>query len=200
MRQIVVVGEDDLCCALGERLVSQTLPTWRLAVEPISTEGVSRLISDIPRYVRQARHLHPVLCVADTDKGCAVELRNKWLAAERHDKFVLRLVVTEAESWLLADSCALSSFLRIPRTKIPKLPDLEADPKRVMLTLARRSKSRLFRDELVSPSDHSKQGSGYNTHLTEFVRKHWDAGRAASASPSLARAIPRVRALGETHA
>jgi hypothetical protein len=199
MSQIVVVGEDELCCALGERLVSTALPGWRLAVEPINTEGVSKLISDIPRYVKQARHLHPVLCIADTDRGCAVELSNKWLAAGRHHKFILRLVVTEAESWLLADDLALSKFLRIPRNKIPKLPDLEPDPKRLMLTLARRSESRLYREELISPFDNAKQGSGYNSHLTAFVRNHWDVERAASASPSLARALPRVRALGGLH-
>lgn len=185
-----------MCCALAERLVSAALPSWRLAVEPINTGGVNNLMADIPRFVKQARHLHPVLCIADTDRGCAVELSKKWLASGRDKNFVLRLAVTEAESWLLADKLALSNFLRVPIAKIPRQPDLELDPKRLMLTLARRSKNRMFREELISPFDDTKQGSGYNTHLTSFVRNHWDAYRAAAASPSLARALPRVRALG----
>ena len=43
MTQILVVGEDALCCALGERLVAACLPGWKLAQTSIDTKGVTKL-------------------------------------------------------------------------------------------------------------------------------------------------------------
>ena len=57
MNTLVLVGEDDLCCALGERMVEQALPNWRLAVEPINKRGVTKLKADLNRYVEQALHV-----------------------------------------------------------------------------------------------------------------------------------------------
>ena len=77
MSRILVVGEDTLCCALGERLVAACLPDWQLAQPSIDTKGVTKLQPSLPRYLSLARSLHPVLCIADTDGQCAVELRAK---------------------------------------------------------------------------------------------------------------------------
>ena len=108
---------------------------------------------------------------------------------------MLRLAVEEAESWLLADKSGFADFLAIPLNKVPAHPDALPNPKQTILTLANKSKKRLLKDEMVSPFDKNRQGSGYNTHLTRFVRDHWNVELAASSSPSLARALPRVRAL-----
>ncbi len=198
MKRILVVGEDALCCALGERLVAAGLPGWQLARPSIDTKGVTKLLPALLRYAEQARHVQPVLCVADTDGQCAVTLRSAWLQSAGHARFVLRLAHTEAESWLLADREGFSHALAVPLNKLPQHPDDEVDPKRLVLSLLRRSKERLLRTEVISGTDPSKPGTGYNLHLGAFVRTHWNAQRGAQCSPSLARALKRVQALNMT--
>lgn len=195
MSRILVVGEDALCCALGEKLVTDCLPDWQLSARPIDTKGITKLIPALARYQEQAQHVQPVLCIADTDRKCAVELLAAWLPRPRPEHLLLRLAVTEAESWLLADRGGFATAFQVPLNKLPQNPDEVDDPKRTLLTLARRSKQRLIRDEVVSAIDPSKQGSGYNTHLRHFVLNHWDAHRAAQTSQSLARAMSRLAEL-----
>ena len=134
------------------------------------------------------------MCIRDSGK-CAVTLRSAWLQGASHDRFVLRLAHIEAESWLLADREGFAKALAVPINKLPQNPDEESDPKRLVLSLVRRSKERLFRNEVISATDPSKPGTGYNLHLGAFVRTHWSAGRGALCSPSLARALQRVQAL-----
>jgi hypothetical protein len=193
MRRILIVGEDSLCCALGERLVASCLPSWKLAGPAIDTRGITKLLPALPRYAQQARHVQPVLCIADTDGQCAVDLRARWLPVPtEHRMLLLRLAVTEAESWLIADREGAAQALAIPLTRLPHRPDEEPDPKGLILTLAARSKKRAIREEVVSTGNRNKPGSGYNLHLSTFVRSHWDARRAALVSPSLARAVKRI--------
>jgi hypothetical protein len=195
MKRILVIGEDALCCALAERLVAVCLPGWGLARSSIDTKGVTKLVPALRRYVEQARYVQPVLCIADTDGQCAATLRSTWLQGIEHDRFVLRLAQTEAESWVLADREGFAKALAVPLSKLPQNPDEECDPKRLLLNLVRRSKERILRNEVVSATDPSKPGTGYNLHLVAFVRKHWSVRRAAQFSPSLDRALNRIRAL-----
>lgn len=199
MKQILVVGEDSLTCALGGRLVTELLPAWQMPQPPIDKKGVTKLIPELHRYIRQAREFRPVLCIADTDGQCVKELLDQWLPKHLPENFLLRLAVSEAESWLLADNEALASFLEISPARIPRTPDEIPDPKRNLLNLARRSKSRVIRQEVVSQFDPEKQGNGYNLHLCHFVRTHWSAQRAASNSPSLKRSIVRITNLGNAN-
>jgi hypothetical protein len=195
MRRILIVGEDSLCCALGERLVASCLPNWQLAGPAIDTRGVTKLLPALPRYAQQARHVQPVLCIADTDGQCAVDLRARWFPMPAENSMLLRFAVTEAESWLIADREGAAQALAIPLTRLPQRPDEEPDPKGLILTLAARSKKRAIREEVVSSGDRNRPGSGYNLHLSGFVRSHWDVRRAALVSPSLARAVKRIEEL-----
>lgn len=196
MKQILVVGEDSLTCALGGSLVAELLPTWQMPQPPIDKKGVTKLIPELHRYIRQAREFRPVLCIADTDAQCVRELLDQWLPKQVPENFLLRLAVPEAESWLLADNEALANYLEISPARIPRTPDEIADPKRNLLNLARRSKNRVIRQEVVSQLNPEKQGNGYNQHLCHFVRTHWSAQRAANNSPSLKRSIMRITRLG----
>ena len=198
MNQIQVVGEDYLTCALGEKLVVELLPGWQMPLQSINTKGITKLVPSLPRYVQQAKHFRPVLCIADTDGQCVKELLSKWLPQAIPEKFALRLAVSEAESWLIADRNALAHFLEVSENKIPQSPDSIKNPKRELLNLARHSKKKLIRQDVVSQHDPNKQGTGYNQHLCAFVKTHWSAQRAATNSPSLARAISRVKILGMT--
>lgn len=197
MNRILVVGEDALCCALGERLVTACLPDWQLAGPSIDTRGVTRLVPALTRYARLAKDRHPVLCIADTDRQCAVTLRSHWLPDWAEPRLLLRLAVTEAESWVLADREGAAVALGVPLARLPQRPDDDLDPKRLVVTLAAKSRNPLIRNELVSAFDRSKRGTGYNLHLAAFVRSTWDVRRAETASPSLARAVRRVSALAK---
>lgn len=190
------MGEDALCCALGERLVSAALPNWDLAGPSINTRGVTKLVPALHRYAEQAKYVQPVLCIADTDGRCAVDLIKKWRPEHSPESLVLRLAVTEAESWLLADRKGFAAALKVPVNKVPSDADGIDDPKRLVLKLVAKSKTRLFRDEVVSRSDPAKPGTGYNLHLCAFARAGWDAQRARPASVSLDRALLRLETLG----
>lgn len=192
MRQIALVGEDPLCMALGESLVRTCLPDWTL-VQSISKHGITKLIPDLPRYQQLARVM-PVLCIADTDRACPLDCLQKWLPHKPPANFLLRLAVSESESWVLADRDGFAVFLGIAASKIAPAPDELPDAKRHLLQLAKHSKVRLYRQEMVTCSG-DKQGSGYNLHLTSFVRQYWNPLKAAASSPSLARAILRLQQL-----
>ena len=197
MNLVQVVGEDALCCALGERLVATVLPGWSLARESVNARGVTKLIPRLPGYIQQARHVQPVICIADTDKGCPVDLIAKWMTEEGNERFILRLAVNEAESWLLSDRESFASFFKVPVARLPRHPDDEPDPKQTILNLAARSKSRDIRTEVVSSLDSSKQGSGYNFHLCRYVKAMWRVDEAIARSPSLNRAVQRIAILGD---
>lgn len=193
MDQMYVIGEDAVSCALGACLVTKVLG-MRLAQPAIDTGGVTKLQSNLHRYFGLA-NLAPVLCIADTDGGCAVQLLQRWLPAKPPSGFFLRLAIPEAESWLLADREGMSIFFGVAQAKVPPRPDALIDPKREVLKIALRSKRRIFRQEMVSPSDQTKQGAGYNLHLCDFVARHWDPERSLPNSPSLARAVQRLEHL-----
>ncbi len=198
MSQILVVGEDSLTCALGEQLVKELLPNWIMPTAPINKKGVTKLIPEFPRFIKQAK-FQPVLCIADNDGKCVKELLANWLPKALPRNFCLRLAVAEAESWLIADRKSIADFLGIPEKHVSKTPDNEADPKRHVLNLARKSTNRELRLEMVSQTDISKQGTGYNPHLCHFVKTYWSAQRAADNSPSLARAILRIAKLAQAN-
>jgi hypothetical protein len=196
---ILVVGEDELCCVLGSRLVAACLPEWRLAQEPINKRGVTKLAAAIPRYVEYARHVHPVLCIADTDGVCPATMSAAWQSGAKSDALLLRLAVTEAESWVLADADTLAKALAISPSIVPREPDGLRDAKAAVVALARRSAKRSVRDDFTSPFDRAKPGSGYVTAMCEVVRTQWRAAVAADRSPSLRRAMQRLVELGARH-
>lgn len=197
MSSLVLVGEDDLCCALGERLIEQTLPDWTLAIAPINKRGVSKLKADLPRYMQQALHVRPVLCVADTDGACPVTLCQEWLPRTAPQDLLLRLAVTESEAWVMADRSAFASALGVSVASVPRDPEALPDAKREVLRLAARSSKRRVKEEMLSLQDITKPGTGYNKHLCALVRQGWRATVARQASESLHRAmlaLERLRA------
>lgn len=187
-----MVGEDVLCCALGERIIGNVLPDWRLADTTINAGGITKLIPNASRYAEQAQHVQSVFCLADTDGKCPVELISKWRPLHASRNFVFRLAVTEIESWILADRVGFSSYFQISANKIPANVDTVADPKSLVLSLVAKSKKRLFRDEVVSMTDFNKRGSGYNIHLKSFVKTKWSLENARDHSISLRRAISNL--------
>ena len=193
MTALVVVGEDALCCALGQRLVAHSLPGRVLAVPPIDTRGVTNLVPRLARYINMARYGQTVICIADSDQKCPVELLARWLAHAPPTGFVLRLAVREAESWLLADGAGMRDYFGIPLIKLPRQPDELVDPKNDLLKfLARYAPAGLRREMVQASPTQLLRGSGYNAGLRDFVAVTWRPDRAVGQSPSLRRALLRL--------
>ncbi len=180
--------------------MAHVLPSWSLATgEAINTGGITKLVPALPRYAEQAKYVQPVLCIADTDGGCPVVLRERWLPRTAGSKFLLRLAMSEGESWVLSDRAGAAGFFGLPQKAIPTRPDSLVDPKREVLRLARSSRVRILRQEVVSAQDPNRPGVGYNLHMSRFVAENWDVERAADESPSLRRAVARLSELaGQT--
>lgn len=196
MTSIVVVGEDELCCSLGSRIVGHCLPGWRLPLAPIDTKGVTKLRANLERYQSLAR-MHHVLCIADTDGHCVSEMLRLWQPDGTQERLTLRFAVNEADAWAIADRTGFAHAFGVSPAIVPRDPDEVRDVKREVLTMAARSKKRVIRDEVPSQRDPTKPGSGYNAHLCGFVRGVWRVDAAAAVSASLARAVRAVSRLAD---
>jgi len=109
--------------------------------------------------------------------------------------------VRAIEAWLLADAEHLAAFLRIPRQRIPVLPEAEVDPKSILVRLARFSRSRAIHEDLVPRAGSgAKVGRGYVGRLIEFVATDhpyaWRPAVAAEHADSLRRCLDALRQLG----
>lgn len=136
-----------------------------------------------------------VLRDMDHDARCAGDLVEQ-LAPKQPPLMCFRLAVRAAESWLLADRDALARELRVSKAIIPARPDELPDPKAALVGLARRSRSRDVRADLV-PRDGStaRVGPGYVARVNAFAESSWRPAAAAAASPSLERCLAALSKL-----
>jgi hypothetical protein len=161
--------------------------------------GKQHLLQRLPGYNTAAR-FSPwlVLLDLDHDADCPPPFLAAALASPSH-LMCFRIAVREVEAWLLADRERMAAFLDVNPSWIPRAPEQEADPKRVLVELARRSRSRDISRDLVP-----RQGSGrtegpvYASRLVEFVSDHrhgWRPAVAARSADSLRRCLLCVRRL-----
>lgn len=148
----------------------------------------------------QAARFSPwiVLLDLDHDFDCAPSLCAEWLPNPT-DHMRFRVAVREIESWLLADRAGIAAFLGVPMRMVPSAVDDLDDPKRTLVEIARNSRRRAIREDMVPrPGSGASIGPAYTSRLVEFVqmgkRGRWQPASAAESSPSLSRCI---RALAE---
>jgi hypothetical protein len=132
----------------------------------------------------------------DHDAPCASELVQRLLP--NPSAFMrFRVSVRAIDAWLLADRERIASFLAIAPKGVPSDPDALPDPKRKIIELARRSRKRELRLDLVPQLGMtSKVGPAFVSRMIEFVRQHWRPQIAAHRSPSLRRCIAALEAWG----
>ena len=130
------------------------------------------------------------------DKPCASVLIEDWFNCSvadfpkyRTQNLLFQIAVREVESWIMADREAFAAFLGIAVSKIPVQTDSIPNPKEFLLGLAKKSRKRSLRDDLVPlPGDHRNTGPDYNGRLADFLHSgSWRAKVAESHSLSLAR-------------
>ncbi|QGV67977.1 hypothetical protein EGX35_01170 [Clavibacter nebraskensis] len=156
--------------------------------------GKANVDRDVAKYVQASRSA-PWVVFRDTDAACPVTISQKLLphgdiAASR---FQLRLAHSMTEAWLLADRRGFATHFQVSRERIPVDPEGVAHAKREVLRLCADSRSRNVREAMVT--DEGEVGPLYVSTIDAFAREHWDVGAAAESSPSLRRAIERIRCM-----
>jgi hypothetical protein len=178
-------------------VVQRILDSVGLQMGPVyGLKGKRWLDLQVPAYNHAARYaLWLVLRDLDTDAACPPALISK-LLPEPASGICLRIAVRATEAWLLADRDPLSQFLGISRSKIPLNPESLSHPKRTIVNLARYSRFRAIREDMVPVSGTTAHvGPGYVSHIIEFVNQLWRPTVAARQSPSLSSCIRALRNL-----
>jgi hypothetical protein len=196
MAPITLATEDELSEAIVLRILAAFSAITIGAC--LRRGGNGYLRSRIRNLCEMARRQGPVLVVTDLDTSvCPAKLREDWLGrTPQPPGLLLRVAVREVESWLLADHDAVATLLRrSARQRLPDIPDRLPDPKDFLLNLARHAPKDVRLDLRAETGAMARQGLGYNARLCHLVRTEWQPDRAAERSPSLRRAIERIRDL-----
>jgi hypothetical protein len=161
--------------------------------------GKSFLLQKINAYNQAARFAPWVILVdLDHDDDCAPPYRKTCLPnPSPYMRF--RVAVREIEAWLLADRERLSKFLSVGASRIPHNPEILDSPKLAMVEIARLSRRRDVRENMVPRAGSGRKiGPAYTSLLIEFARDPdhgWRPSVAAKSSDSLDRCIRRLKQL-----
>ncbi|RMG55932.1 MAG: hypothetical protein D6723_01570, partial [Acidobacteria bacterium] len=155
--------------------------------------GKDHLRKSVKGYNEAARHTPWIVMVdLNHDAPCAPPLRDAWLPSIA-PMMCFRVAVRAVEAWLLADRQHIARFLGVSKTRIPQNPEAVDDPKDAMVDLARHSRRRNVREDMVPrPGSGRKVGPAYTSRLIEFVEdtaNGWRPAVAAATSDSLKRCI-----------
>jgi hypothetical protein len=133
-----------------------------------------------------------VLRDLDQDAPCPGQLKSQLLPRPA-PHMLFRIAVRAVEAWLLADADKIAGFLRISKARIPPQPESLDDPKRTLIDLARRSRSRDIREDMVPRAGSgASEGPAYASRLAEFALYHWRPNVARNCSRSLGRCMDRL--------
>lgn len=195
---IILIIEDLLSEVIARKLLSEFGESYEIHYRMIWTK--SEIQQRINGMNNASRGI-PCFALTDQDRfdTCPPGEIRRWIRGSVSPNLIYRFASMEVESWVMADREAFSNYLSIPMSRISIQTDTIPDPKEFLINLARRSRRhRLSKDLIPAPGSTSKVGPGYNARLSEFVQEHWNADRAAQNSPSLARALRRLREFNPT--
>ncbi len=152
--------------------------------------GKSKLREQVRAYNMAAKQ-RPWFVLVDLDREeCPSSLLNSWLPAPE-PRMCFRVAVRMLESWLLADSDRIAQFLGISERRVPKAPESLIDPKQALIELARRTRKRDIKADMVPrPGSGRSIGPGYTSRLIEFSalsEQGWRPEIAVKRSTSLRR-------------
>jgi hypothetical protein len=163
--------------------------------------GKATLLKQLRSY-NQAAQFWPwiVLVDLDQDAECAPPARVEWLS-DPAPLMCFRIAVREVESWLLADRETLADFLGVALSRIPTSPEKLDDPKAALVNLARASRRRDIRVDMVPrPESGRSEGPAYTSRLIEYAQGSWRPDIAAEHADSLQRLCGRLATLMECSA
>ncbi|MCU1245698.1 MAG: hypothetical protein JWN02_1608 [Acidobacteria bacterium] len=196
---MIAAVEDALSEAVVRRIVAVVRPDLKL-YSVMRKNGHGYIRSRIRELNRTAQTI-PVLVLVDLDRPepCPADLIESFLPAPRASKLLFRVAVMEIESWVMADRPAFAKFLSVSLNRVPENPDTVLRPKEAIVSIAKRSARKAIRDDMVpSPGGTRMVGPAFNARLIRFVET-WDPEAAARVSPSLQKAIERLRSAFREH-
>lgn len=161
--------------------------------------GKAFILHRLQGFNYSARFRHWVVLVdLDRDYPCPGAAIADWLP-QPAGLMCFRISVRELEAWLLADRERIAEFLRISIDLVPTNPDDSPDPKRELVELARRSRVRAIREDMVPDTAVGQAvGPAYTARLIEFIRDDthgWRPEVAAQNSRSLKKCMAAIQAL-----
>jgi hypothetical protein len=158
--------------------------------------GKPHLRQRIRGYNKAARHTPWIVLVdLDRDAECAPPLCQDWLPAPA-PRLCFRVAVRAVEAWLMADAETLASHLGVALGRVPRDPEGLSEPKVAMVNLARQSRDRAIREDMVPrPGSGRPVGPAYSSRLIEYVERRWRPEVAAQHADSCRRAIACLRHL-----
>ena len=198
--EIIIAVEGDLDEAVVQKVICHA---GGIPGRSYGKQGIAYLRSKIRGYNNAARR-HPWLVVADLDHpnsqdDCAPERVREWLSDDIQH-CCLRFAVPQIEAWLMGDLITLSEFLSIERAHVDKDPESLLSAKQGMLALARRSKDKTIREQMLPRNGSGRsEGSEYTSRLIEYAKTCWRPEVAAERVDSLHRAIACLRDLIARH-
>jgi hypothetical protein len=191
MKHIAIATEDAISEAIAEKLVAQY--SHFSIHQKLGKKGNGYLKASLSNFFEMAKQ-HPVFMLVDLDlSACAPKLIEQWQERTNKPKpvnMLLRIVVREIESWLMADYENFNRFLC--NAKIPRDVEALQNPKQTLLNLAKKSPTTIKKALLPAKNNLAIQGLEYNSCLCGFVRETWNPETARANSDSLNRACERL--------
>lgn len=186
---VAVEGASDI--PIAERLLAESGHHVHAIYDQ---RGKGRLDRNLHRYNTAARFSNwLVLRDLDHDAPCAGAMAGQ-LLPDRSERMYFRIAVREVESWLLADRQSIARSLSVRIGLVPEDPESVDDPKAEIVRLARSSRSRATREDLVpAPGTSAPVGPGYLSWVAEYASTKWRPSVAADRSRSLARCMAALR-------
>jgi hypothetical protein len=197
---VYLVVEDELSEHLLRTMLLQTGRDF-LVGAVYGKQGAGYLRRTIRAFNRSAAGA-TYLVLTDLDRtGCVPDLIEDWFGCKiaeypnrRHSNMVFRVAVRETEAWAMADRERFALFLGIRLNCVPHRLDDVDDPKRLLLDLARRCRSRDLRNDIVPrPGDKRIVGPDYTGRLANFIASSWRAEAAQAHSHSLSKAFGALK-------
>jgi hypothetical protein len=160
-------------------------------------KGKDNLLRRLPGF-NSAAEFGPWFVVADLDRRPqSISVLIHKLLPEKSPLMCFKLAVLEIEAWLLADRERIADFLAIPIVRVPQDPETLDDPKQIVVDLARLSRRRDVREDMVPPTSFVGQtGPAYTSRLISFATdtiSGWRPEVARKHSPSLSVSLAGLR-------
>jgi hypothetical protein len=195
---IMLAAEDELSEAVMRRMLVQSKRPF--AAGPCLRRGGKSYLRGIVNGLNQAAPQTPFFLLTDLNADeCAPLLIRNWLRGQRHPNLLFRVAVREVEAWIPAHRQAFAEFASIPVDRVPRDVDAIVDAKEFLVRLARRSRKRAIREDIVPKAGSTARiGPNYNGRLCEFVTRHWDVYAAQHHSSSLRRTMAAIQDFAPT--
>ena len=195
---LAVVAEDKLTQAVLHKLVHTYLPEYAISRSEVKN-GRGNVQKSLAGYASLA-NVMPVIVGVDLDHDeCASTLLAGWADEfDPHPNLIIRVAVTEIESWVLADRKRCADFINATSDEISRDPDSLENPKKAFLDLARANAHEELKKDLVPRNydrNYPRIGPAYNLRMTAFVASRWRPHVARPKSDSLHRAITAMEKL-----